>query len=523
MKTRLRLRRPRRLPLPRRPLEWALAIVAAALIVVGVASIGSSSSSSAATKRTATVGKGVVQSTVSGNGTLEPAQKLELNFGASGEVTDIYVKAGQKVTKGEVLAEVDSSSARASLASAEAQQLEAEEAVEAAEKAEGEEGESVEAAYEGGGGSMVLVGLMSVEGTAAGKEEAAPGTGKEEGPKSEKPTTGTEKPTTETPSKTGMPTTGEAAPAQEEAAAPAAGGSAAPAASSTGGEPSSSAASAGVSVSLPTAEANLREAELTVGSARQEVRETTLRAPISGTIAQVSGAVGETVTGGTSGGGGTSEASAPGAIGGESSGESSGSAFIVLAQLHRLKLEVSFSEADIGKVRKGQAATVSVAAMEGTELAGRVTKVSVLPSEGSSSVVEYPATILLAQSAKGLRAGMSASAEVVVEQVDDAVTVSSEAISSLGAGRTVTVEQDGKEVTKQVKTGLEGDETTQVISGLEVGETVVLPELSVATGSSGGESGGFPGGGGFPSGGFPGGGAGGFTPPSGVTFPGGAP
>jgi multidrug efflux pump subunit AcrA (membrane-fusion protein) len=527
VKIRPRLRHPHRLPLPRRPLEWALAVVAAGLIVIGATSIGSSSTSSAATKRTATVGKGVVQSTVSGNGTLEPGQKLELSFGASGEVTDIYVKAGQKVTKGEVLAEVDSSSARASLASAEAQQLEAEEAVESAEEAE-EEG--LETAYEGGAGSTVFVGLMSEEGTAAGEEESptptdegeatggeGAGTGKEEGSKSEKPTTGTE-----APAKTDEPTTGEAAPVQDEAATPATEGAAAPAEGSTGAESSSDAATAGGSVSLPTAEANLREAELSVRSARQEVRETTLRAPISGTIAQVSGSVGETVTGGSSGGGGTSESSAPGAVGDESSGESSGSAFIVLAQLHRLKLEVSFSESDIGKVRKGQAATVSVDAMEGTELAGRVTKVSVLPSEGSSGVVEYPATILLTQSAKGLRAGMSASAEVVVEQADDAVTVSSEAISSVGGRKTVTVEEDGKEVTKQVKTGLEGDETTQVISGLKAGETVVLPEASVASATPGGESGALPGGGGFPGGGLSVEGAG-FSLPSGGGFPGGAP
>ena len=150
---------------------------------------------------------------------------------------------------------------------------------------------------------------------------------------------------------------------------------------------------------------------------------------------------------------------------------------MVLAQLHRLKMEVSFSESDIGKVRKGQTATVAVDSMEGTELAGEVTKVSVLPSEGSSSVVEYPATILLTQSAKGLRAGMSASAEVVVEQVKDAVTVSSEAITAAGASKTVTVEEGGKEVTKTIKTGLEGDETTQVISGVKAGETLVLPEV----------------------------------------------
>ncbi len=280
------------------------------------------------------------------------------------------------------------------------------------------------------------------------------------------------------------------------------------------------AATAGASTSLPTAEANLREAELTVKSARQEVRETTLRAPIGGTIASVSGSVGETVTGGSSSGGGTSEASALGATGGESTGgESSGSAFMVLAQLHRLKMEVSFSEADIGKVRKGQTATVAVDSMEGTELAGEVTKVSVLPSEGSSSVVEYPATILLTQSAKGLRAGMSASAEVVVEGVKDAITVPSEAITAAGTSKTVTVEEGGKEVTKTIKTGLEGDETTEVISGVKAGQTLILPEVSVAsaTASAGGEESGTPSGFSFPGGTA---GGGGFTPPSGGGFPG---
>ncbi len=117
----------------------------------------------------------------------------------------------------------------------------------------------------------------------------------------------------------------------------------------------------------------------------------------------------------------------------------------MLAQLDRLKMEVSFSESDIGKVEVGQPATVSISSMEGTELAGRVTKVDVLPSEGSSGgVVEYPATILLTQRAQGLRAGMSASAEVVVEQVADAVTVPNEAIAS-GPSKTVTVSEDGRE------------------------------------------------------------------------------
>lgn len=541
---------PRRLPLPRRPLEWGLAIVAVALVAIAVTSLGAGSpSSSAASKRTATVGKGVVQSTVSGNGTLEPAQKVELSFGASGEVTAIKVKAGEKVTKGQVLAEVDSSSARASLASAEAKLIEAEEAVEAAEEAEEEDEESEEVAYEGGA-QTVLVGLMSTEGTAAAKgdeaeEEAAEKAAAEEAEAEKKAAEKAAAEAEKKPSKKGEaaakgggeeaeePGASEGAnagadqedagganqdaAAESESSPPAegasGGGSETGGAESGGAETGGSETGAG-GVSLPTAEANLREARLSVRSARQEVRETTLRAPISGTIASVSGAVGETVSGGASGGG-DSEGSTPGGTGDESGG-GGGEAFMVLAQLHRLKMEVSFSEADIGKVRAGQTATVAIDAMEGTELAGRVTKVSVLPEEGSSGVVEYPATILLTQSAKGLRAGMSASAEVVVEQVKNALTVPSEAISQAPGGKTVTVEEDGEEVTKTVTTGLVGDETTEVVSGVKAGQTLVLPEATVATaseGAGGGETGAVRGGGAF---GIPGGATGG--PPGGATI-----
>jgi multidrug efflux pump subunit AcrA (membrane-fusion protein) len=507
-------RRARRLPLPRRPLEWGLAIVAIALVVIAVTSLGSgSSSSSAATKRTTTVGKGVVQSTVSGNGTLEPAEKVELGFGASGEVTAIRVKAGQTVTKGEVLAEVDSSSARASLAAAEAQLIEAEEAVESAEEAEDEESEEVD--YEGGA-RMELVALTTAEGTVPAATEgeiAAPEGGAEGEAEEEASATKKAKEELAKARREAAKARREAAKAKAEAAKSRAaaskeagsgatsGGEAATSgsvgASSAGGEAStggeatagaassggeSSSAAGGASISLPTAEANLLSAELSVKSARQEVRETTLRAPISGTIAQVSGSVGETVSGGSSSGG-DSEGSALGATGEEAGGGTS-EAFIVLAQLHRLKMEVSFSEADIGKVREGQTATVAIDSMEGTELAGKVTKVSVLPSEGSSSVVEYPATILLTQSAKGLRAGMSASAEVVVEQVKNALTVPSEAISQAAGGKSVTVEEDGVEVTKTVTTGLVGDETTEVMSGVKAGQTLVLPEVTVASAST---------------------------------------
>lgn len=499
--------------------NWALGLLCLVVVAIAITSIGSSSSGASSEPRTAEVGRGVVQSTVSGNGSLEAAEQAELNFGASGEVTGIHVEAGVKVSKNEVLARVDSSSARASLASAEAQLSEAEEMLESAEEVEVSStydsgGTTVLASYEGEVATETAPQTTpgSTEETPAEEEEADEKAPDSSGKGSEK---AKEKEAEEKPQETEPAPEQQAAPA---ATAPESSGGSVP---STGGGETSTPS---VTVSVATAEANLRQAELSVESAEQEVSETTLRAPFAGTVASISGSVGETVSGAGSSGssspsGGSSEQSTGGLAlggGGSSTGstQSTSSAFIVLTQLDRLKMEVSFSESDIGKVEVGQPATVSISSMEGTELAGRVTKVDVLPSESSSGgVVEYPATILLAQRVKGQRAGMSASAEVVVEQVSDAVTVPNEAIAS-GPNKTVTVEADGKEAQRTVETGLVGDEATEILSGLEPGETLVLPEASVpAGGMEGGGGGGLPdfGGGGVPS--FGGGG-----PPSG--FPG---
>ena len=70
---------------------------------------------------------GTIQQTVASSGTIEPASQANLNFGVSGTVTAVNVKAGQTVTAGEVLASVDTTAlseevnaAQAQLASAEA-------------------------------------------------------------------------------------------------------------------------------------------------------------------------------------------------------------------------------------------------------------------------------------------------------------------------------------------------------------------------------------------------------------------
>jgi macrolide-specific efflux system membrane fusion protein len=115
---------------------------------------------------------------------------------------------------------------------------------------------------------------------------------------------------------------------------------------------------------------------------------------------------------------------------------------------------------------------------------------------------------------------MSASAQVVVQRVDEAVNLPSAAISRRGGQSTVTLVKDGKSTTQPVTTGIVGDSTTQIISGVKPGDEVSmslgsgLSSLGSGSGGSGG-SGSFGGAGGGPiaipggGGGFGGGGGGG--------------
>jgi len=74
----------------------------------------------AATIRTATADRGSVTSVVSGTGSLLPVGRMNVNFKQTGILTEVDVKVGDKVTTGQVLARIDSSTQQAAVAQAQA-------------------------------------------------------------------------------------------------------------------------------------------------------------------------------------------------------------------------------------------------------------------------------------------------------------------------------------------------------------------------------------------------------------------
>ncbi|MGN6332941.1 MAG: efflux RND transporter periplasmic adaptor subunit [Motilibacteraceae bacterium] len=111
----------------RRNATVAASLAVAVLAVGGSAAYARTRASTTAapagpqqTTRVVAASLGTLRQTVSMSGTVAPADEEDLSFGASGRVTSVAVTVGQKVSKGQQLATIDSASLRAAVASAQA-------------------------------------------------------------------------------------------------------------------------------------------------------------------------------------------------------------------------------------------------------------------------------------------------------------------------------------------------------------------------------------------------------------------
>jgi multidrug efflux pump subunit AcrA (membrane-fusion protein) len=238
--------------------------------------------------------------------------------------------------------------------------------------------------------------------------------------------------------------------------------------------------------------ASVTSAQLKVDQAREALSGTVLRAPTAGTVISVSGVVGEVVAAGGN------TVSTPQSS--DSTTTSSATGVVVISDVKHLELHAYFSETDAAKLKVGQKATAALNAISDVTLRGTVVQIDAT-STIVSNVVEYGVTIHLTRQPPGIKQGQTANVQVNTSVVHNALYVSSAAITSAGGQHTVSVlNDDGTQTTITVEVGLEGDQTTEITSGLSEGDRVVI---SSGTGTSSG----FPTGG-FPGGGFVGGGAG---------------
>ena len=248
-------------------------------------------------------------------------------------------------------------------------------------------------------------------------------------------------------------------------------------------------------------QAALRDTQITVDGAQRDLDNATLKAPVDGTVSGINGAVGDFLA--AAGGGGSlapgssaripdSSAGSASSDDGTASSSGSGGGFITLTNIDTFQLVVPFEESDAAQVAPNQPVDVSIDAIAGLTAPGTV--ISVAPTAQTiSGVVSYYATIVLNQTDPRLKDGQTAQADVRTKTVDNVLRVPSSTVRQDDGRSVVNVPgADGQAQPTTITPGLVGDDYTEVTSGLQEGQDVLVPQATVS--GSPGEGDGPPGG-----------------------------
>lgn len=139
-------------------------------------------------------------------------------------------------------------------------------------------------------------------------------------------------------------------------------------------------------------------------------------------------------------------------------------------------ITVSVDEIDIDRVEVGQPVTIILDALPDEPVQGVVSEIAPT-STSTSGVVTYLVTINIDNAAADLRPGMSASAAITVDELDDVLVVPNWAVRlnrDTGEAFVLIRSADGTIKEVVVETGLRNEQFSEVLSGLSEGDVVVL-------------------------------------------------
>ena len=212
--------------------------------------------------------------------------------------------------------------------------------------------------------------------------------------------------------------------------------------------------------SWQTARRNLEIAELNLESAKLNFEKAVIVAPFDGVVADISITEGK-----------------------EISAAALATPAISLVDTSGIELRGSIDEMDIAMVQLGQEANILLDALPDEKVKGEVAFISLVGTT-RAGVVSYETTITLTSPVEGLRDGMSATAEVIVERRDDVLLVPNIALRGSWENPTVLVLVDEQAEEREIALGLTDGINTEVLSGLEEGEEVVVGILVLPAGET---------------------------------------
>ncbi|MCA1631851.1 MAG: efflux RND transporter periplasmic adaptor subunit, partial [Acidobacteria bacterium] len=185
--------------------------------------------------------------------------------------------------------------------------------------------------------------------------------------------------------------------------------------------------------------------------ARQQLADTNILAPFDAVVQERKASVGEYLA--------------------------AGAPVVVIVRVNPLRFRAEVPERDAAAVRAGQQVRVTVEGSPKT-YAGRIVRLSPTITEQSR--------VLIVEAEVGndgtLRPGSFARADITTSDTSMAVTIPTNALINFAGIEKVIVVQNGKALEKSVTTGRRTDEWTEVLSGVNVGDAVVLSPGNLQSG-----------------------------------------
>jgi RND family efflux transporter MFP subunit len=153
-------------------------------------------------------------------------------------------------------------------------------------------------------------------------------------------------------------------------------------------------------------------------------------------------------------------------------------ALIRLPDPTQMQVKCKINESRITLIREGMPVKISIDAIPGLVLKGAVVKVNRYAEPSSffsSSIKEYAITVKIIDPPDVIRTGMTAEAQIFVEQLQDAIQMPIQGLYEHG-GEMYTLVREGPESfrTQEVKIGATNETMATIEAGLEEGDMVVL-------------------------------------------------
>lgn len=210
---------------------------------------------------------------------------------------------------------------------------------------------------------------------------------------------------------------------------------------------------------LKLSELSLAQAKLKIATAKDNLDYTNIKAPIDGTVVAVVTKQGQTIN-----------------------ASSSSPTIVKIAQMDTVQIKVKFSESDMPKLKVGMNAYFSPAGKPDDKRQTTLDSLELSPISESGAVY-YAGTLTVPNPNHELLIGMSANVVIITDKADETLLIPSTALGEpLQTGEyqvQVLPKLDNTNmpvtpITKTIKIGLKNATHAQVLSGLSVGDEVVV-------------------------------------------------